>query len=209
MSAIKTLSNALLASVAALAVTSFVQAQTSPAVPAQSSPAAPPSGTTDPSVPKEPSHASLGTEAEAVDPTAFIKSAAMGTMTTVELAKLARSKSRMPAVRSYAERMVKDHGAMNRELAAIAKQKALGVPTALDGRDQDTLKSATGKSGDTFDAWYVRQMVTEHKKAIASFESATQSSDAELAAFATKSLPTLQNHLQGAVALTGGDLPTA
>jgi putative membrane protein len=207
MSATKTLSNVLLASVVTVAVVSFAQAQTSPVAPAPSSPATSSTGTTDPSVPKEPSHASLGTEAEAVDPTAFIKSAVMGHMTAVELAKVARSKSRMPAIRSYAERMVKDQSAMNRELAAIAKQKGLGVPAALDGRDQDTVKSAAGKSGDAFDVWYARQMVTEHRKAVAAFESATKSADAELAAYATKTLPALQEHLQAAVALSGGDSP--
>lgn len=47
-----------------------------------------------------------------------------------------------------------------------------------------------------FDAAYIQMMIADHKNAIALFELGSKSSDSDIKAFATKHLPTLQNHLQ-------------
>jgi putative membrane protein len=50
-----------------------------------------------------------------------------------------------------------------------------------------------------FDRGYAEHLVTEHEKTIALFETeSTSGSDAELKAFATKTLPTLKEHLKAA-----------
>ena len=140
-------------------------------------------------------------EAEITDPTVFVKSAALGGMTEIELAKLARSKSQDAGILSFAGRMLKDHDALHRELSAIAKRKRLDVPTSLVYEDEQMVKQAAEKSGAEFDAWYARQMITEHQKAIALFQGAAKMQDAELSAFAKKTLPTLDEHQRMAIAL--------
>jgi len=54
----------------------------------------------------------------------------------------------------------------------------------------------SAKSGAAFDKAYADHMAKDHSKAVALFESASKSSDPELAAFAQKTLPTLQEHKQ-------------
>ena len=171
----------LLVSAAAICVSSIVQAQAP----------APDSATSD------------GTDAPAADPTAFVKGAAMGALAEVELAKLARSKSQNATIRSFADRMIRDHGKANTELAAIARRKGFDVPTSLNSQDEDVVKEGAARSGMQFDAWYASRMVIEHEKAVALFESATMSADADLAAFARKTLPTLREHQQMAAKLPG------
>ena len=143
---------------------------------------------------------SLG-EPEISDPTVFVKSAALGGMTEIELAKLAQSKSQDASIKTFAGRMLKDHDALHRELAAIARRKRLDVPTDLDYEDEQIVKQAAAKSGAQFDAWYARQMITEQQKAIALFQGAAKMQDMELAAFAKKTLPALEEHQKMAIAL--------
>ena len=64
------------------------------------------------------------------------------------------------------------------------------------------VKALSAKSGSAFDADYAAHMAADHDKAIALFQSASRSSDPELAGFAKKTLPTLQKHKQMADSLS-------
>jgi putative membrane protein len=132
----------------------------------------------------------------------FVRKAAQDGMTEVELGKVAARKSTSADVKQFAERMVRDHGKANNELAGIAKAKNLEVPTQLDSEHQSMVKALSAKSGSAFDADYAAHMAADHDKAIALFQSASRSSDPELAGFAKKTLPTLQEHKQMADSLS-------
>ena len=136
------------------------------------------------------------------DPTTFIKKASQDGMTEVELGQLAMEKSNNTAVKRFAQKMVQDHGAANAELSGIAKGKSLTVPAALDEEHQGMVKKLSAKSGAAFDADYAKHMAADHTQAIALFQSEAKSSDPQLAAFAKKTLPTLQEHKRMADSLT-------
>lgn len=138
---------------------------------------------------------------DAANPQSFVNKAAEDGLTEVALGKMALDKSRDARVRKFGERMVQDHGKANKELAAIAKGKNLDVPRQLDAKHQSMLQELSGKSGAAFDAAYVESMSKDHDEAIALFEAAAQSTDPELAAFAKKTMPTLQEHKRLADAL--------
>jgi putative membrane protein len=139
----------------------------------------------------------------AADPATFVRTAALGGMTEVELAKVAQTKSQDASVKKFADQMLKDHGKANKELASIASGKGMKVPMSLDSEHQAIVKKLSAKSGSDFDAAYSQQMVEDHAKTVALFEAAQTSSDAELAAFAKKTLPTLKEHQQMADSLPG------
>jgi len=137
------------------------------------------------------------------DPTVFVKSAALGGLTVIELAKLAQSKSQNERIRAFAGRLLRDHEALHRELAAVAKRKRLDVPTSLVYQDEQMVNEAAEKSEAEFDVWYGEQMIAEHQKAIALFQSAAKMEDTELAAFAKKALSVLGSHQKMALELAG------
>ena len=145
----------------------------------------------------------MAADPSGADPAMFVKKAALGGMTEVELGKLAQSKSQDPKIKSFADRMVKDHSKANTELAGIAKAKGLEVPTSLDAEHQAMVKGLSGKTGSEFDAAYATQMIMDHAKTVALFQGAAKNSDADLAAFAKKTLPTLKDHKKMADALPG------
>ena len=126
----------------------------------------------------------------------FIKNAAIHGAAEVELGTLATQRASRPAVRDFGAKMVKDHGAMNAELATLAKSKGVDVPTALDPAHQAVRDRLMTLQGSDFDRAYMQEMVKDHTQDVAEFEKASQSaSDAELRGWAAAKLPTLQEHL--------------
>ena len=134
---------------------------------------------------------------------AFVKKAAQTGMTEVELGKIALSKSQDPEVRSFAQRMVTDHGKANAELSSIAKGEGIDAPRSLDAEHRAMVDELKGKDGADFDRSYSQHMNMGHTNAIELFESAAESSDASLAGFAKKTLPTLKEHKKLAEKLPG------
>ncbi len=126
----------------------------------------------------------------------FVSKAATGGTAEVELGRVATQRAVRPSVRSFAERMVADHGRANAELAALARRKGLDVPTALEPSQQAMRDRLSGLSGPDFDRAYMSEIVRDHTEDIALFERAAEiSSDPDLKAWATRSLPMLRDHL--------------
>jgi putative membrane protein len=132
----------------------------------------------------------------------FAVEAANGGMAEVELAKLAENKSTNPKVKEFASMMIKDHTMANEELMALAKTKNITLPTTVGADQQTVMADLQKKSGADFDKGYVDAMVKDHDKDVTLFEKAsTDAKDAELKAFATKTLPVLKMHQQSIKAI--------
>lgn len=129
-------------------------------------------------------------------PDDFMKTAAQGGMAEVEMGKLAAQKATDPEVKKFGQMMVEDHTKANEELKALAAKKNVTLPTDLGSHqsDLDDLKKA---SGADFDKTYVKLMVNDHEKDVSEFQTqADKSTDADVKAFATKTVPTLKKHLE-------------
>jgi putative membrane protein len=135
--------------------------------------------------------------ATAAADTAFAKEAAIGGMAEVELGNLAKTKASSSDVKQFGDRMVNDHGKANDELKQWAQQKNVTLPTTLDAKHQATRDRLSKLSGDAFDKAYMHDMLMDHQKDVAAFKrESTSGKDADLKAWAGKTLPTLQDHLK-------------
>ena len=129
--------------------------------------------------------------------TDFMTRAAQGGMAEVELGKLASTKAQSAEVKKFAQMMVNDHSKANEELKALAAKKNFSMPTRLDEKHQSLLDKLNGLSGAEFDKAYVEAMVDDHEEDVELFKDETEDGkDAEVKAFAAKTLPTLQTHLE-------------
>ena len=127
----------------------------------------------------------------------FVQKAAIGGMAEVELGKLAQQKASNDAVKQFGSRMVDDHSKANDELKQIATGKGLQVPSDLDAHNKSQLAKLQKLSGAQFDRAYMDGMVADHKTDIALFKKeASGGKDADLKGFASKTLPTLEDHLK-------------
>ena len=127
----------------------------------------------------------------------FLMDAAMGGLMEVELGNVAVQKASSDAVKQFGQRMVDDHGAANTELMSLGTSKGVTLPTALDEKHQKEVTKLSAMSGADFDRAYMKMMVSDHVKDVSEFEKqSAKGTDPDLKAFAGKTLPTLQEHLQ-------------
>jgi len=130
------------------------------------------------------------------DDAKFAVAAANGGMAEVALGTLAQQKASSAKVKDFGAMMVSDHSKANDELKALAKSKGITLPDSIDSKEQQVKNDLSAKSGADFDKAYVSNMIDDHKEDIKEFEDAAKNlKDADLKAFAVKTLPTLKMHL--------------
>jgi len=126
----------------------------------------------------------------------FATEAAVGGMAEVSLGKLALEKSTNASVKEFATMMVNDHGKANEELMTIAAAKNITLPADVDEEHKKKADDLSKKTGKDFDKDYVDAMVDGHKKTLKLMQDeAKDGKDAELKAFAAKTAPIVQAHL--------------
>ena len=133
----------------------------------------------------------------------FVLKAAGGSMMEVELGNIAQQNAASQRVKDFGAMMVRDHSKAVDELSTFASRRNVMMNKdslmALHKSHIDNLKNKTGAA---FDKAYMSMMVNDHKKDIAEFEKASKMcKDNECLAFASKTLPTLQTHLDSAQAI--------
>jgi putative membrane protein len=134
---------------------------------------------------------------------AFADTAAEAGMAEVEMAKLAQQHAAGADVKSFADRMVADHGKANEQLTTIATAQGLKLPTRLSARDQRELGKLGKLEGTAFDQEYVKSQLGAHQDAVRLFTKESKSgTNDDLKNFAGTTLPTLQDHLSMVTALS-------
>ncbi len=127
----------------------------------------------------------------------FVTKAAQGGLAEVKLGQLAQEKGSNQAVKDFGAQMVKDHTEANNELKSIASGKGVNVPDSLNAKDQALYDRLSKLSGAQFDRAYINAMVKDHIEDVAEFRKESQTGqDSDIKAFAAKTLPTLEHHLE-------------
>ena len=134
----------------------------------------------------------------------FMMDTALAGMMEVELGRWAAQKGTSEEVKQFGRRMVEDHSKAITELTQLAASKGVTLPTQLDEKHQKNVSKISRLTGAEFDRAYSKMMLKDHENAVSNFEKQSQNAaDADLKAFAAKTLPTVQEHLQMARALPG------
>lgn len=133
----------------------------------------------------------------------FVKKATLANRAEIELSQLALKKSETPAIRDFAQRMVREHTSNNEILKDIAESMHIEVPGELDEAHQKILDHMQMLAGSKFDEAYLEQMRRDHEVAVTVFSAAAgdKSLDQELIGFARRTLPVLRDHQQAVGAL--------
>ncbi len=129
----------------------------------------------------------------------FVSDAAKGNRAEVELGKMIASKTSDPAVKRFAQMMVDDHTKALNQLQQVASQKNINLPDGIPDDAKDLQTKLSSESGKQLDKDYMDGMVQDHQKDVQEFKDASQNlHDTDVKQWATKTLPTLQQHLQRA-----------
>ena len=133
--------------------------------------------------------------------TDFLQKAAMSDMYEVEAGKIASQKGKSDAVKTFGQMMVDAHSKTSEELKGIVASESIKVdlPVKLDAKHQKLIDELNATSDVDFDKTYAKQQVDGHQDAVSLFDAYAKKGDnAALKAFAQKTLPVIQQHLDEA-----------
>ena len=129
----------------------------------------------------------------------FARLAAAGGMAEVELGKLAEQKGGSGEVKEFGRQLVQDHTKANAQLANLAKQAGIPLPTELNPEHKAMRAELDGLSGAAFDLAFLRGQVVDHQKTVALLQwEIAAGQDGDLQRFAAQQLPAILQHLQAA-----------
>jgi len=133
------------------------------------------------------------------DQSEFMTKAASGGMMEVQLGQLAQQNGMSQDVKDFGKMMVDDHTKANEELKALAAQKNITLPDSMAQEQMDHVEELRGKANADFDQAYMSLMVDDHQEDVDLFQEAAQNlQDPDVKAFASKTVPILQQHLDRA-----------
>ncbi|MDB9302814.1 DUF4142 domain-containing protein [Nodularia spumigena CS-591/12] len=128
----------------------------------------------------------------------YVQEAAQAGMAEVELAKLALEKSEDENIKKYAQQMIQDHTPLNQELMQLSQQKGITLPTNLSPKYQALEAQLSELSGANFDQAYINEAgINGHMENLIIHTRQLQlGQDPDLQAFAAKTIPVVESHLQ-------------
>lgn len=129
----------------------------------------------------------------------FLTFAAQTDMTEAHLGQLAADQASAQEVKDFAQMVVTDHTNDYQQLGMLASKAGATIPKGLDAQHDKMIAPFEKLKGAAFDRRYAHEMVLGHTKAIAQYKRASQDAqNADIKAYATQTLPTLEKHLQAA-----------
>lgn len=121
--------------------------------------------------------------------------AAQGGLAEVSLGQTAAQKATNPDVKSFAQKMVADHGKANDQLKQVATSKGFTLPTDTDAEHKAVVDKIDAQSAAKFDKAYMDAMVKDHDKTVKELEGASSKvKDPDLKSWLDQTLPVVKQH---------------
>jgi putative membrane protein len=135
----------------------------------------------------------------------FLDFAATVNQSEVQGGLAAEKKADAPAVRAFARLIVLDHMELESQLAAIAAENGVQLPSGPSEQAKQEMANLQNMSGSKFDTMYMQDMVRGHEQAIQRFKSEKGQAQARpVEAVVATALPILEQHLAIAQAVQSG-----
>ena len=101
----------------------------------------------------------------------FVRDVALKNLAEIELSRMALEKATSPDIKSFAQRMIDQHGAAGNKLKSAASGVAIDWPAQLDDKLRKIAGELAEKHGADFDREYATAMIESHQDLAAKLES--------------------------------------
>ena len=126
----------------------------------------------------------------------FLNFAAKVNQSEIEGGLAAEKKADAPAVRAFARLMVLDHMELESQLAGIATENGVELPSGPSEEAKQGMANLQTMRGAKFDAAFMQDMVEGHQQAVEKFKAEKGKAQAQpVDAVVTATLPILEQHL--------------
>lgn len=127
----------------------------------------------------------------------FVAGAGTSNLAELKVAKLALDRGSSQQIKELAQMLIDDHTKAGDQLRQIAQQEAFSLPSEPTSKQKTVYEQLSQLSGSAFDSAFLKQMKTDHQKAVSLFrEESTTAQNPQLRNFASQTLPTLEHHQQ-------------
>lgn len=129
----------------------------------------------------------------------FLRDVAEANQGEIDMAQIAVQKSQNADVKQYAQKLLDDHTAQQKQLQQLAQQKGVTLKEKPEMRENHEIHRLNDASAKNFDKDYLKYMIKDHEKDIKAFQKeADKATDPDVKSFASGAVPTLQQHLNAA-----------
>jgi putative membrane protein len=137
----------------------------------------------------------------------FLTDALQSGLTTVEASRIMLAKTKDQKVKEFADRVIRDQGALNGEITAIMKQKAVEVPSEPGVLQRTQLKALESLDTAEAEKMYAKQFgVALQENDLYRYQDAsTKADDASLRTFAKSKVSSFQDRMNLARSLGRSD----
>jgi putative membrane protein len=101
----------------------------------------------------------------------FVQDVASKNMAAIELSRMALDKATSPDIKTFAQKIIADHGVAGDKLKSAVSGQPLDVPAQLDDMHRETADELATKQGADFDREYLKAIVEGHQNLAAKLES--------------------------------------
>jgi putative membrane protein len=133
----------------------------------------------------------------------FLTQVAIGNKAEVMAGQLAATKATNPAIKSFGQLMVTEHGQAQTDLQNVYSSVGQTMPDTVDAEHQALMARLNSLTGHSFDTAYINSQVKDHQKTLTIFKSEINDGDnSNVKNYANTYLPHIQMHLQKADSLS-------
>lgn len=131
------------------------------------------------------------------DSSKFLSKALQDGKAEIRVCQLALQRSSSNDIKQFAQRMIDDHTRTDQEIQELATRKGVTLPADVSAEQKLTYDKLSALSGAGFDKEFMDHNVSDHEGDVKDFkEQADKGTDADVKAFAEKTLQMLQTHLE-------------
>ncbi len=126
----------------------------------------------------------------------FMIVAARTDMTEAHEGQMAEQQAAREDVKTFAKTQVQDHNNSYEQLGKLATKTAVSIPKGIDVAKDRTIEQLAHLKGAQFDRQFARDEIAADQRAISLFkQEAKHGQDADVKAYAEKTIPVLEKHL--------------
>jgi putative membrane protein len=138
-----------------------------------------------------------GCSSSNTDSSKFLSKALQDGLAEIHVCQLALQRTGSDDVRRFAERMIQDHTRTDQEITQLASRKGVQLPQDVSEKQKLTYDALSKLSGASLDKEFMDHNVSDHEGDVKDFqEQVEKGTDADVKAFASKTLQMLEMHLQ-------------
>jgi len=126
----------------------------------------------------------------------FLIMAAEANMKEAHLGQAAQNQSTDTGVKDLGNTLAQDHTKAYEQLSMLAAKMGEEIPKGINVAKDASLNGILKLKGNQFDRHFLQHEIQDHKKTIAAFRhEAERGQDADLKAYASQMIPSLEKHL--------------